>query len=188
MSNRSAGEEAFAQVFQFKSIVPTEDHDELRDFFYKFRFNYDEAQEYFAILEQAHDMDAFAKSELLFRVYAMALQCFALSMRRLTDHLGNRSLQKLIPKIIAPELMKKELKRIKDIHNHFSFYLNKSVAHQDTFSVKEALESFPETDVIKQDMKHLKDLYLKLVRELCMSYVGMNREPHDFRDEFNKLA
>ena len=37
---KSAGEEAFAKAFQFAPMVPSQDHDELRDFLYKFAHNY----------------------------------------------------------------------------------------------------------------------------------------------------
>lgn len=73
MANKSVGEEAFAQAFQFFPFVPQSDHEELRDFLYKFAHNYDEAKEHLQILQQGNDIEADNKSELLFQIHSMAL-------------------------------------------------------------------------------------------------------------------
>lgn len=187
MNNRSDGEEAFAQVFQFAQFVPKTDHEELRDFLYKFAHNYSESQAYLRILEQVSEIDYEYKSELLFRIHAMALQSFSFAMRRMTDNISARSLQKLVTKVVKVEFRDEELQKIKDIHSHYSFYLNKGVAHQDKFSIREILTAFPDTDVINEDMEHLKKLYFKLVKELCVKYINIHREPHDYKAELNKL-
>lgn len=91
-SRRSVGEEAYAQVFQFKSFVPKNDHEELRDFLYKYALNLSQAQDYLQILNQVNKIKDSLKSELLFRIYSMAIQCFPLAIRRMTDTISNRSL------------------------------------------------------------------------------------------------
>jgi len=187
VKNTSVGEEAFAQTFQFFKHVPASDHEELRDFLYKFAHNYREAEEYLRILEQVHEIDFDQKSELLFRILVMSLQCFPLAMRRMTDNISKRSLQKLVLKIIDEERRSTELQKIKDIHEHYSFYLNKGVAHQDEPSVADVLKAFPDTDIIKADMKHLKELYQKLVNEMCSKYIGIDGKPHDYASELAKL-
>jgi Txe/YoeB family toxin of Txe-Axe toxin-antitoxin module len=183
----SDGEKAFAQVFQFAPFVPQEDHDELRDFLYKFAHNFKEAQEYLQILKQVDDIDFDQKSELLFRVQAMALQCFPLAMRRMTDNISKRSLQKLVTKAVRDEFKVTEINKIKEIHSHYKLYVDKGVAHQDEVSVKENLEAFPDTSVIDADMKYLNELYNKLVKEICTGYIKINGKPHDYEDELMKL-
>lgn len=187
-SKKSSGEEAFAQAFQFVPFVPTQDHDELRDFLYKFAHNHDEAKEYLQLLKQVDEIETEKKSELLFRIHGMALQCFPLAMRRMTDNISKRSLQKLVTKVIRDEFKSDEIDKIKAIHEHYKPYLDKGVAHQDELSIQEILRSFPNTDVIEEDMKHLEGLYNKLVKEICTKYIGIGRKPHDYRDELNKLA
>lgn len=187
MSNRSYGEEAFAQAFQFAPFVPVGDQEELRDFLYKFAHNYSEAKEYLNVLEQLSEIDFDSKSELLFRIQAMALQCFPLAMRRMTDNISKRSMQKLVAKLIRDEFKDGELQKVRDIHSHYKLYLDKGVAHQDEQSVKENLEAFPDTDVITQDMNHLKDLYMKLVTEICTKYISIEAGPYDYSVDLNKL-
>ncbi len=187
-SNRSDGEEAFAQAFQFKPFVPAEEHEELRDFLYKFAHNYKEAEEYLQILRQVDELDSDSKSELLFRIQAMALQCFPLAMRRMTDNISKRSLQKLVTKVIRDEFKNEELQRVKDIHSHYKVYLDKGVAHQDEQSIKENLGAFPDTSVIEEDMEHLKQLYLKLVKEICKSCIDIESKPHDYEADLSKIA
>ena len=126
-SKKSDGEEAFAQTFQFASFVPNEDHEELRDFLYKFAHNFEEAQEYLQILKQVDEIETDVKSELLFRIQAMALQCFPLAMRRMTDNISKRSLRHLVTKVIRDEFKASELSKIKNIHSHYKTYLNMGV-------------------------------------------------------------
>jgi hypothetical protein len=187
-SKKSVGEEAFAQTFQFAPFVPAQDHDELRDFLYKFAHNYDEAKEYLQILKQVDEIETDKKSELLFRIQGMALQCFPLAMRRMTDNISKRSLQKLVTKVVRDEFKTEEIEKIKAIHEHYQVYLNKGVAHQDELSVQEILKSFPNTDVIEEDMKHLETLYNKLVKETCTKYIGIGRKPTDYKLELDKLV
>lgn len=187
-SKKSEGEEAFAQAFQFAPVVPKEDHEELRDFLYKFAHNFDEAKEYLQILKQVDEIETDEKSELLFRIQAMALQSFPLAMRRMTDNISERSLQLLVTKVIRDEFKASELSKVKDIHSHYKTYLNKGVAHQDVLSVREILKSFPNTDVIEKDMEHLKQLYNKLVKEICTKYIGIEGNPHNYTAELNKLV
>jgi hypothetical protein len=184
---KSVGEEVFAQTFQFATFVPTEDHEELRDFLYKYAHNFDEAKEYLQILKQVDEIETDSKSELLFRIQGMALQCFPLAMRRLTDNISKRSLQKLVTRVVRDEMKADELNKIKAINDHYKVYLNKGVAHQDELSIKEILKSFPDTDVIEADMKHVEDLYNKLVKEICTKYIGIGRLPVNYEPELKKL-
>lgn len=186
-SQKSEGEEVFAQSFQFAPFVPKQDHDLLRDFLYKFAYNYDEAKEYMQILKQVDEIETDKKSELLFRIQAMALQCFPLAMRRMTDNISERSLQKLVTKVVRDEFKVGELTKIKAIHSHYAIYLNKGVAHQDIMSIREILKSFPNTNVIEKDMVHLKQLYNKLVKEICTKYISIERTPHSYSAELYKL-
>jgi hypothetical protein len=186
MKSKSVGEAAFAQTFQFFKHVDAKDQEELRDFLYKFAHNYMEA-EYLRLLEQLHAIKFGQKSELLVRIQAMALQCFPLAMRRMSDNISKRSLRKLVTKVVREELRDAELQKIKDIHEHYSFYLNKGVAHQDEPSIADVLRAFPNSDIIDADMKHLKELYKKLVKELCSKYIGIEGKPHDYEDELAKL-
>ena len=169
-------------------LVPVQDHDELRDFLYKFAHNYDEAKEYLQILKQVDEIETDKKSQLLFRIQAMAIQCFPLAMRRMTDNISERSLQKLVTKLVRDEFKTAEIAKIKTIHSHYATYLNKGVAHQDKLSVQEILVSFPDTVVIEKDMEHLKNLYNKLVKEICTKYIGLERTPHNYTAELNKLV
>jgi hypothetical protein len=187
MSNRSYGEEVFAQVFQFTSSVPVDDREELRDFLYKFAHNYLEAKEYLNILKQLDEIAFDSKPELLFRIQAMALQCFPLAMRRMTDNISKRSMQKLVTKVVRDEFKDSELQKVRDIHSHYKLYLDKGVAHQDEQSVKENLEAFPDTDVIGRDMNHLKELYMKLVKEICTKYISIEVDPYDYSIDLSKL-
>lgn len=187
MTNKSAGEEAFAQTFQFFQFVPASAQEELRDFLYKFAHNYDEAKEHLRLLEQVDAIDFDVKSELLFRIQVMAIQCFALAMRRMTDNCGDRSLQRLVAKFIAVESRDNELQHIRDIHNHYSFYLNKGVAHQDKPSTKDTLSAFPNNDVIEADMEYLKQLYSRIVSTVCSKYIGIDSKPHDYDPALRKL-
>lgn len=187
MSKRSDGEEAFAQAFQFADFVPANDHGELRDFLYKFAHNYSEAKEYLNILQQLDEIGVDSKSEMLFRIQAMALQCFPLAMRRMTDNTSKRSMQKLVAKLIRDELKDSELQKIRDIHSHYNLYLDKGVAHQDAQSIKEIFEAFPDTDVIGRDMKHLKELYMKIVEEICIKYISIETAPYNYSIDLRKL-
>jgi len=184
---KSVGEEAFAQTFQFAPFVPKEDHEELRDFLYKFAHNFDEAKEYLQILKQVDEIETDSKSELLFRIQGMAIQCFPLAMRRLTDNISKRSLQKLVTKVVRDEFKTDEIKKIRVIHEHYKVYLDKGVAHQDELSIKEILNSFPDTALIEEDMAHLEGLYNKLVKEFCTKYIGISRLPTDYETELKKL-
>jgi len=184
---KSDGEEAFAQAFQFAPFVPIAEHEVLRDFLYKFAHNFEEAHEYLQILKQVHEIEYDHKSELLCRVQAMAIQCFPLAMRRMTDNVSKRSLQNLVSKAVRDEFKSDEIDKIKEIHSHYSTYLNKGVAHQDKKSIKEVLLAFPDSDVIEKDMKYLEELYVKLVKEICTGYIGINSPPHDYQDELKKL-
>jgi len=188
MVTRSKGEEAFAQTFQFKPSVPSEDHEELRDFLYKYAHNFGEAKEYLQILKQVDEIEYNIKSELLFRIQAMSLQCFPLAMRRLTDNISKRSLQKLVSKIIKDELKPAEIDKIKNIHEHYKPYLDKGVAHQDELSIKEILESFPDTKVIKADMKNLEDMYNKIVTEICSKYINIGGTPVNYAQQLKRLV
>jgi len=187
MGSKSDGEEVFSQVFQFTSLVPAEEQEELRDFLYKFAHNYFEAKEYLQLLKQVHEIEFDSKSELLYRIMAMAIQCFPLAMRRMTDNISERSLQKFIPKVVREEFRDDEVQKIKEIHSHYKIYLNKGVAHQDGLSINEALAEFPDSDVIEEDMKHLKELYLKVVNEICTKYIGLDGDPYDYQAELEKL-
>lgn len=187
ISKRSDGEEAFAQAFQFAHFVPANDHEELRDFLYKFAHNYSEAKEYLNMLQQLNEIGIDGKSEMLFRIQAMALQCFPLAMRRMTDNTSKRSMQKLVAKLIRDEFNDSELKKIRDIHSHYNLYLDKGVAHQDEQSIKEILEAFPNTDVITQDMKYLSDLYTKIVEEICKKYISIEADPYNYSVDLRKL-
>lgn len=187
MSDMSEGETAFADTFQFFDIVPEKDVGELRDLLYKYAHNYLEAVEYLQILKQVDAIQSEDKSELLFRIHGMALQCFPLAMRRLTDNISKRSLRKLVTKVVRKELSEQELQKIVEIHEHYSFYLDKGVAHQDEYSIKQILEAFPDSDIIDEDMQHLEDLYNTLVRELCSRYITIKQAAHDYNDELHKL-
>lgn len=188
MANRSEGEEAFAQAFQFFPFVPTSDHEELRDFLFKFAHNYDEAKEHLQLLKQLDELDADNKSELLYRIQGMALQSFALDMRRMTDNVSKRGMQQFITKVVRDEFRAGALDKIKAIHDHYKRFLNKGTVHQDEPSKHETLEEFPNTDVIDADMQHLKELYNKLTKELCSAYIGIEGEPYDYGPELKKLT
>lgn len=187
MSKRSDGEEAFAQAFQFAHFVPANGHGELRDFLYKFAHNYSEAKEYLNMLQKLNEIGVDSKSEMLFRIQAMALQCFPLAMRRMTDNISKRSMQKLVTKVISDEFKDSELQKVRDIHSHYNLYLDKGVVHQDEQSIKEILEAFPDTRVIGQDMKHLRELYTKIVEAICIQYISIDTDPYDYSVDLKKL-
>ena len=187
MTNRSIGEEEFAQTFQFKSNASQEDQEELRDFFYKFAHNYNEAQEYLQILKQVDNIEYNSEDGLLYRIHGMSLQCFSLSMRRMTDNISERSLQKLITKVVPENLKNEEIKKIKNIYSHYCLYLNTGVAHQDKPSYKDGHEAFPNSDVIEKDMKHLEQLYLKLVLELCSKFISIEDKPYNYSVDLQKI-
>lgn len=185
---RSKGEEAYAQVFQFKAEVNTADHETLRDYLYKIAYNYNEAYEYLGILEAIDQLDILdSKANLVFRIQGMALQCLTLSMRRLTDRTGNRSLQKFIPKFIKPVEAEIELQKIDNIYSHYKDHATKGVAHQDTWSIKQVLNSFPDTKVILKDLKSIECFYYKIVKEICTNYIGISSNHSDYRAELQKL-
>ena len=184
---RSKGEEVYAQTFQFKSIVPVESHEELRDFFYKFAHNMQEAREYLQILKQVDEIKFDHKSELLMRIQAMALQAFPLAMRRMTDATGKRSLRGLINRIYRGEYKDSELQQIKKIHSHYKGYLNKSVTHQDVHSIRQALLAFPNTDAIEADLQYLDNFYYKLSNDLCRRYINISTPVYDYSGELNLL-
>jgi hypothetical protein len=187
VANRSEGEEAFAQAFHFLPFVPAVDHEVLRDFLYKFAHNYDEAKEHLQLLKQLDELDADNKSELLFRVQGMALQSFALDMRRMTDNISKRGMQAFVTKVARDEFKAEELNKIKAIHDHYKRFLNKGTVHQDKQSKHETLAAFPDTNVIDADMQYLKELYNKLTKELCSAYIGIDGTPYDYGAELNKL-
>ncbi len=188
MTSRSPGEEAFAQAFQFAPIVPTSDHEELGDYLYKFSHNYDEAKEDLEVLKQVNAIGLKNESKLLPRVMSMSLQSYALDMRRMTDLSSRRSVRRLLNKVLKPELRAEEIAKLEEIHGHFSFYLNKGTAHQDEHSIKEVLEAYPDTETIEKDMTHLRELYLKIVKEICTSYIGIDSDPDDYSQELELLA
>ncbi len=187
MNTRSDGEEAFAQAFQFHDIVPATDHEKLRDFLYKFAHNLMEAHEYLQIAKQVHDIDFDTRSELIYRVQAMALQCFPLAMRRLTDNISTRGVQALINQLVRDEFKDDELLKLKTVYGHYKYFLDKGHAHQDKQSIKQVLSKFPDSDVIEGDLKHLEELYSRLVKEICTSYINVKRNPHDYKSELELL-
>jgi hypothetical protein len=187
MNDNSDGEKSYALRFQFARFVPDNTHDELRDFLYKFAHNYSEAKEYLQILEQISTIDPDVKSELINRIHDMALQSFALALRRMTDSAGKRSAQKLITKVIHEQHQKAELQKIQDIHLHYRAYVDKGVAHQDDNSKKENLSAFPASNVVEADMEYLSEFYLKIVKEICTDCINITDEPYDYSHELNKL-
>lgn len=186
--NRPEGEEAYAQVFQFKSFVPDTVKDKLRDYLYKIAHNFIEAKEYLEILKGIDELSALeSDSELIFRIQGMALQSFALAMRRITDKSGQRSLQKFIPAFFNKKYVDVEVKKIQEIYSHYEKYLNKGVAHQDSWSIHQALGNFPDTEIIESDIKHIEDFYYKIVKELCTIYASVEHSKHDYKVELLKL-
>lgn len=184
---RSVGEEAFAQIFQFKDFVTNEHHEKLRDFLYKFAHNLKEAHEYLQIAMQVHEIDFDSRSELLYRIQAMALQCFPLAMRRMTDNISKRGVQALISEVVHNDFKQSEIDKIKDIYKHYQYFLDKGHTHQDKQSIHAVLSRFPDSDVIDSDLKHLEELYLKIVREICAGYINVQRNPHDYQAELELL-
>lgn len=188
MSNRSMGEEAYARVFKFKSSVPTSEHELLRDYLYKFSYNYSEARQDLRLLKQVNVVGLNNDSKLLPRIMALSLQGYALDMRRMTDSASRRSTRKLLKIVIKPGLEVAEIAKLVEIHDHYSFYVDKGIAHQDEYSVKEVLENYPDSETIEKDMVHLKKLYLKIVKENCVSYIRIDSKIEDYSQELEMLA
>ncbi len=184
----SEGEIAYRDAFQFILIrnVPQGLQLKLKDLLYKYSHNLSEAYEYLEILEYVNDMDRENKNELVYRIHGMSLQCFALSVRKLTDN-SNRSAKVLINTVIKPELREAETAAINEIYKHFDKFLNKFVVHQDTWSIQEALQSFPDNDTIEADLKHLNDLYDTVVNDLCSDYIRVHRESKGYGPMLDKL-
>lgn len=182
---RSEGEEAYAQGFQFKTGVTIADHEVLRDFLYKIAYNFTEAHEYLEILEAIDGLES--QSALIDRTQGMALQCLSLSMRRMTDRFGKRSLQKFIPRFCKPANAGVEIQKIDEIYSHYKNHASKGVAHQDKWSIKQTLDSFPDTDVILKDLKHIEDFYYKIVKEICTNYMKISSDGNDYKSELHKL-
>jgi hypothetical protein len=186
MSNRSDGEETYAQGFQFRASVAADSQEELRDFLYKFAHNYNEAAEDLQLLKQIDEINYDSKSDLLFKINTLALQVFALDMRRMTDKSSKRSLQRLLPKVVSPKTVDSDLAAIQEIHAHYKSYVDKGVAHQDELSIKTVLSSFPDTEVIEKDMEHLSALYYKIVKDMAVSYMKLSSLP-DYSKDLKKL-
>lgn len=109
-------------------------------------------------------------------------------MRRMTDNISERGMQKFVTKVVRDEFKATEIAKIKTIYSHYKRFLNKGVAHQDIQSIQETLSAFPNSDVIEKDMQHLKDLYNKLTKEICKKYISIERKPYDYKHELEKLA
>lgn len=183
---RSPGEEAYAQAFQFKEGVPGSDRDELRDFLYKVAHNLNEAHGYLELLKNIDVVAKDYKSELVLRIHEMGLQCFGLTMRRLTDKLGRRSLQKFT-KFLKPPYVDSERKKFVIIYSHYDDFVTKGVAHQDEWSIAEVLKSFPDTKIIENDLKDIESFYYKICNEICERYAKIINPGHDFTKEIKKL-
>lgn len=181
------GEEVFKQGFIFKTHVPLGEQVLLGDFLYKFAHNFLEARDYLQILELSDELDTAHISWLLFRIQGMALQCFALAMRRMTDDASKRSIRKLISRIIGGELGKTEVEDLKKIHSHFADFVDKGVAHQDQQSYWEVHAAFPNTDVIKKDVLHLENLYYRLVGQVCERCITIRQPMHSYKKKLERL-
>lgn len=182
------GEELYANAFRFFEFVPANEREELRDFLYKFAHNFQDAKEYLRLLEQLSLIEDKNSSSLIFLTQSMALQCFPLAIRRIADKSSKRSIQRLINKTLRDEHKHSAVVRVQEIINHYKQYLDKGVAHQDEYSIKEILELFPDSDVINQDMAYLESFYFKLTKELCSHYIDISRPATDFNSELKKLT
>ncbi len=184
---RGDGEEAYAQVFQFKDEVNRSDQDEIRDFLYKIAFNLEEAYAYLELLKSVDAHDKKAWSELIFRINGMSLQCFALAIRRLTDRRGKRSLQKFT-KFLEPDRAKTEGAKFETVYSHYEDFINKGIAHQDDWSTKEIFESFPDTHVIDSDLQEIEEFYIKITQEMCSKYAKIVKNDYDYSEALNRLV
>jgi hypothetical protein len=185
---KSHGEDVYASTFQFKTGVHEDHHESLRDFLYKFAFNLGEAYEYLAIVKQSVDLEPKVRTELFSRVYSMSLQCFALSIRKMTDQSSERSVRKLISLAVKTELAPEHTKKIEAIYKHYDKFLNKFVVHQDIDSVHQAISYFPDTDVVDEDIRYLREYYLNLASEICKSYINVSGKSADYSSDLAKLV
>lgn len=185
---KSYGEKAYANSFQFKAGVDAADHEELRDFLYKYSFNLSEAYEYLRILTQVNEIDSKVKSELFYRIYAMSLQSFALCIRKLTDQPSERSIRKLIDFAVKPLYAQDHKDQIDEIYKHYKKFLNKFVVHQDVDSIHVGIGYFPDLNVITKDMAHLREYYLQLTNEICTKHINVSGKSHDYSSELLKIV
>lgn len=188
MNSRSEGEEAFAQAFQFYDFVPVTDQAKLRDLLYKFAHNLKEAHEYLQIAKQVHEIDFDARSELLFRIQAMALQCFPLAMRRMTDNASKRGVRVLIDMVMKEELRDAEITKLVEVYGHYNYFLDRGHVHQDKQSIHQVINGFPDSDIIEADLIYLEGLYQKIVKEICTSYISVKQNPYDYQAELESLV
>ena len=185
---KSSGEKSYADKYIFKSIVKPCDHEDLKDFLYKYAFNLNEAYQYLGLVKQTLDTHPGIKTELIYRIYAMGLQCFALSVRKITDTKSKRSLRRLINLAVKPALAAEHKNKISDIYTHYEKFLNKFVVHQDLESIHEGIGFFPETEVIDNDLNYLREYYLTLTQEICVSYMDVTGNPSNFTNDLAKLS
>lgn len=184
----SEGEKAYRDVFQFAPFVVKDHVPKLKDLLYKFAHNLSEAYDYLEILEYVNGMGSENKNELAYRIHGMSLQCFALSLRKLTDRQSQRSARKLVEKVYKPELKQQELDSIESVYGHYEKFLNKFVAHQDNWSISDGLAVFPDNDVIEADLKYLNDLYDKVCKKICTSYIGVSRKSRGYGPMLDRLT
>lgn len=188
-NNKSTGEEIYASSFKFKDSINDAQAIKLRDFLYKYSFNLSEAYEYLFLVQQMHEIEDERKTDLFGRIYAMGLQCLALSIRKMTDNSSERSVKKLLILITNPPVIDQieQTKIIDEIYKHYDNFLNKFVVHQDVPSIHEALSYFPDTDLIINDLRVLREHYLTIVQKLCTSYINVDGEGSFFTPELEKL-
>lgn len=181
------GERAFSEGYTFLPFIKDDDVKEFRDTISKFAHNYGDAESYLSLLNGISKHEYDARSEMLFRIEGMALQCFPLAIRRLTDKISKRSIRKIIKKIHSPEKADSIIADLDEIYSHYDFFVTKGVAHQDEFSIKTVYDRFPNSDIIDKDMKYLLDLYYSIVKGICRTYIKIQDEQFDFSPDIKKL-
>jgi hypothetical protein len=181
------GEEYYKSVFKFKSLISLEDQTDYRDYLYKYAYNYQDAIEYLTLVQQTNYEDSLRASYLVFRINDMALQCLALSIRRMTDKIGERSVVSLLNKLINYPTKQHDLSMLEEINGHFNTYNDKRVAHQDKNGILEIIGSYPTEEVVLSDLKNLKLLYYRISKHICTSCININEHKVNFKDEINRL-
>lgn len=177
----------YSSAFLFKKLINTKFHDDLGDYLYKFAFNLQEAHEYVSIFLECYDIEIEYRTVLINRIHIMSLQCYALSIRKMTDYSSERSLRKLKQLLPSTSAVIEYSTTIDSIYKHYEKFLNKFVVHQDTISISNALELIPNKKVILEDLQALREYYLTLCREICTGFIGIDEDGTYFGVEIEKL-
>lgn len=157
-------------IFEFKDLVPLADQEKLRNFLHKISFNINNAYMYLSVAgylyETLEKMKKGEKRSGVHTIYLMAIISLMISIRRIFDKSGKRSLRELVLGYTKSPAKQTWKAKIDKIYSNYDKFLNKALVHQDEHSMKGVL-NFPNSDEIHKHLDFAAMVYERISQEVC---------------------